>query len=73
MLVSAKFPVFEIAIVKVIVSPGPRNPSPLSVVTDADFVTAIFGSGDKLISVGSSSVFPSLSSPSSLVSEVTAP
>ena len=51
-----------------IVSPAPFTPSPLSE-TVALFVTSITFEGAIITSVGSLVVFPSVSSPSSLISE----
>ena len=68
MLKSCIWPLFLTVISYLIISPAPTSPSPLSTtvaifVASKDFVIAT------LVSVGSSSVFPSLSMPSSLVSE----
>ena len=60
-------PKFSTVIVYSIVSPKPNSPSPLSLI-DAVLVVSIIGFGFTINSVGSSSVFPSVSSPSSLTS-----
>ena len=62
------FPAFFTLIVYVIISSTPLTPSPLSVI-DAFFVTSITCTLSVITIVGSSSVLPSVSSPSSDVSE----
>ena len=51
------------------ISPGPRIPSPSSTVLVPVLVTSKLGKGAKSTLVSSSSVSPSVSSPSSAVSE----
>ena len=58
---------FSTLIVYSIISPDPLNPSPLSVIV-AVLVTSIVDIASVRTSVESSSVFPSVSSPSSLIS-----
>ena len=65
--VNGALPVFSNVIVYLIISPELYNPSPLSI-TSKVFVASILGVGSLKVMVGSSVVFPSVSSPSSEIS-----
>ena len=67
--VTVTLPVFSIVIVYLRTSPTSFIVLPLLSVTETVLVTSIDGSGDIGVMVGSSVVFPSLSSPSSEVSD----
>ena len=60
-------PELTIVIVYIIVSSSPIIPSALSSFATADFVTLISGSASMIVIVGSSVVFPSVSSPLLLI------
>ena len=67
--VRVTFPLFSTVIVYLITSPVSVIPFELASVTVAVLVASIAGAGDIAVSVASSVVFPSVSSPSSDVSD----
>ena len=68
-MVKLTFPVFSIYIVYSIISFKSFDPLLLTSVTVATLVTSIDGEAVNVVSVGSSMVFPSVSSPSSDLSK----
>ena len=67
--VTVTFPVFSIVIVYLKISPGSLTELELTSVTDTVLVASIDGFGEIDVMVGSSVVLPSVSSPSSEVSD----
>ena len=68
MVLSAVLPVFSTVIINFTISPAFVSPSPLSIISYV-FVASTLASALIKVIVGSSVVLPSVSSPSSLVSD----